>query len=98
MTEAPDEWDNRLCGRITKAGKRCRAHAHSSASLEIPEILAKWAVAGCRKVGAETRLLFVAIRFFHLANAVAIQKGLPRACTQAARTGFTRDSRPIYAG
>jgi hypothetical protein len=22
-----DEWDNRLCGRITKAGKRCRAHA-----------------------------------------------------------------------
>jgi hypothetical protein len=27
MTEAPDEWDNRLCGRITKAGKRCRAHA-----------------------------------------------------------------------
>jgi hypothetical protein len=24
---APDEWDNRLCGRPTKSGKRCRAHA-----------------------------------------------------------------------
>jgi hypothetical protein len=25
--ERPDEWDNRFCGRITKTGKRCRAHA-----------------------------------------------------------------------
>jgi hypothetical protein len=24
---ASDDWDNRLCRRLTKSGKRCRAHA-----------------------------------------------------------------------
>jgi hypothetical protein len=27
MTDELMIWDNRLCGRVTKTGKRCRAHA-----------------------------------------------------------------------